>query len=121
MSLTCLLGGHRAFPSSVRNQGFYFSQCRCCGRDMIRSSRGWQIVPKGFRVVWRRASTIRNLPVAVAPGAPAGLVRRLAAALDLAGIAFRTLYSLAARRLSAWRASARETPPHKRALLLPAP
>ena len=121
MSITCLLGGHSAFPSSVRNQGFYFSKCRCCGQDMIRSSRGWQKVPRGFRVVWRRAATICNLPVAVAPGAPTGLTLRLAAALDLAGTALRAMFWLTVRRLGAWRASLRETPSRPRVLLLPAP
>jgi cell division protein FtsZ len=123
MPIMCLVAGHHAFPSSVRNQGFYFSQCRCCGRDMIRSQRGWRKVPKGFRVVWRREASIRNLPVVVAAGSPAGVARRLAAAADLAGTALRGLIGLAARRLrAAWQASM-TAPLRPRALVLrlPAP
>jgi len=122
MSITCLLGGHSAFPSSVRNQGFYFSQCRGCGCDMICSSRGWQRVPRGFRVVWRRGATIRNLPVPVASGAPIGLALRVAAAIDLAGTAFKALVWLAGKRIGACRAWMRErSRPSGRVLLLPAP
>jgi len=122
MSIICLLAGHHAFPSSVRNQGFYFSQCRCCGRDMIRSQRGWHKVPKGFRVVWRRAATIRNLPVAVAPGSRGGFAHRITAALELAGTALRALTTLAAGRLRAWRtALAAPLQPRPLVLLLPAP
>lgn len=122
MSIPCLLGGHSAFPSSVRNQGFYFSKCRCCGRDMIRSSRGWQRVPRGFRVVWRRPATIRNLPVPVIADAPVSLALRLAATIDLAGTAFSALAGLMSMRIGAckeWiRAMLR---PRGRVLLLPAP
>lgn len=122
MPIMCLVAGHHAFPSSVRNQGFYFSQCRCCGRDMIRSQHGWQKVPKGLRVVWRREVPIRNLPVVVAAGSPAGIALRLAAAADLAGTALRGLVELTVRRLrAAWRASmARPLQPRPIVLRLPA-
>jgi hypothetical protein len=53
MSLLCALGGHEAGPEEVYNGGYYFSRCRRCERDMIRSGAAWQMVPTGHRVVWR--------------------------------------------------------------------
>ncbi len=54
MGFHCIAGRHAAAPGEVRNQGFGFSRCRHCGLDMVRSNREWRIVPRGFRVVWRR-------------------------------------------------------------------
>jgi len=54
MRLNCIAGQHDASPGEVRNQGFAFSRCRCCGCDMVRSNSEWRRVPRGFRVVWRR-------------------------------------------------------------------
>ena len=56
MSLRCRLTSHVAAPTCRTNQGFVFSQCRRCGRDMIRSaarttSGRWHKVPSGFRVM----------------------------------------------------------------------
>ena len=53
MSLLCALGGHEAGPDEVYNGGYYFSRCRRCERDMIRSGAAWQMVPSGHRVVWK--------------------------------------------------------------------
>jgi hypothetical protein len=53
MSLLCALGGHEAGSGEVYNGGYYFSRCRRCERDMIRSGGAWQMVPSGHRVVWR--------------------------------------------------------------------
>jgi hypothetical protein len=73
MKPSCLLGRHSALPSDVRNLGLRFSQCRCCGRDVIRARGRWTEVPRGFRIVWRRLDEViaeavplkltRNLPV----------------------------------------------------------
>jgi hypothetical protein len=59
MSLLCRIAKHSAYPSKVRNQGFHFSSCRRCGRDMVRSGELWTPVPKGFRVVWKLVETPR--------------------------------------------------------------
>jgi cell division protein FtsZ len=48
----CRFRRHQAQPSAIYNQGFYFSTCRNCGEDMIRTGSDWQAVPKGLRVVW---------------------------------------------------------------------
>ncbi len=53
MSLLCALGGHEAGAGEVYNGGYYFSRCKRCDRDMIRSGAAWQMVPSGHRVVWR--------------------------------------------------------------------
>jgi hypothetical protein len=56
MSLFCQLLNHTPVSDTQINQGFAFSRCRRCGRDMIRSVEGrpateWKTVPSGFRVV----------------------------------------------------------------------
>ena len=57
MALLCTLLTHAITPHASRNQGFDFSTCRRCGRDMIRSAESraskWKAVPTGFRVIWR--------------------------------------------------------------------
>jgi hypothetical protein len=53
MSILCTLGGHEAGPAEVYNAGYWFSRCRRCRRDMIRTGASWDIVPRGHRVVWR--------------------------------------------------------------------
>jgi len=65
MRLDCLIGNHKPLPPSARNQGFQFTCCRGCGRDMVRSGQSWRRVPRGFRVVWRQ-------PTRPAPSAPGG-------------------------------------------------
>jgi hypothetical protein len=105
MNLSCLLGRHSAVPSDVRNLGLRFSQCRCCGSDMIHFRGSWKTAPKGFRIVWRRIDEIvaeavprrliRNLPV-LSHGAGRGnvhdlveraeeMIQLVAAGLKLAG------------------------------------
>jgi hypothetical protein len=53
MSLLCAIGGHEAAPREVYNGGYYFSRCRRCGEDMIRTGASWDLVPDGHRVVWK--------------------------------------------------------------------
>ncbi|MBV8688368.1 MAG: hypothetical protein JOZ90_15775 [Alphaproteobacteria bacterium] len=53
MSILCAIGGHEAGAGEVYNCGYWFSRCRRCGRDMIRSGASWDLVPDGHRVVWR--------------------------------------------------------------------
>jgi hypothetical protein len=53
MGLMCAIGGHEAAPREVYNCGYWFSRCRGCGRDMIRTGAGWSLVPDGHRVVWK--------------------------------------------------------------------
>jgi hypothetical protein len=53
MSILCAFGGHEAGPEEVYNSGYWFSRCRRCRRDMIRSGGSWDVIPRGHRVVWR--------------------------------------------------------------------
>lgn len=114
MRLHCIAGQHDVAPGEVCNQGFGFSHCRECGRDMIRSRKEWRLVPSGFRVVWRRgiprqteisaAQLIFDLP---ASGrtlvVPCGRRRgRLSGLLGLLPIAAQYLGGAAAVRLRTW-------------------
>ena len=55
MSVFCSMGVHRPADQPVWNNGFYFSACARCGRDLVRGAHDrWRAVPKGFKVVWRQ-------------------------------------------------------------------
>lgn len=51
-SLLCDLGRHKAGSLAHWNDGYYFSKCRRCGRDLVRTAFGRWTVPRGYRVVW---------------------------------------------------------------------
>lgn len=52
MSVLCLLGWHRPRQMPRWNDGFYFSSCQRCGRDLVRTAfEDWH-VPRGQQVVW---------------------------------------------------------------------
>ena len=102
MKLSCFLRRHSAVPSDVRNLGLRFSQCRCCGRDMVHFRGSWKTAPKGFRIVWRRVDEIvadavprkliRNLPVlSTGTGRTSvqDMVERVVEMVDLAGSGLR--------------------------------
>jgi hypothetical protein len=131
MNLSCLLGRHSAVPSDVRNLGLRFSQCRCCGSDMIHFRGRWKTAPKGFRIVWRRVDDIvadavprkliRNLPV-MSPRAcrnsAQDLVRRAVDTIDLVGSALKVAGWGIAERYRTLRESLLE-PFQPRQLVLP--
>ena len=53
LPLLCELGWHRPEKLARWNDGYYFSKCSRCERDLVRTAYGsWQL-PKGFRVVWQ--------------------------------------------------------------------
>ncbi len=87
MRLFCWLGWHSPGPQILWNAGFWFTKCRDCERDLVRSRhRGWH-VPVGAKVVWQTkapaprppadpamaAEPPRGITLVVAP-APAALV-----------------------------------------------
>lgn len=51
--LLCRMGRHKPEPVARWNDGYYFSRCRRCGADLVRTVYGRWEPPKGFRVVWR--------------------------------------------------------------------
>jgi hypothetical protein len=124
VSNQCTAGKHDPAPGAVRNQGFEFSHCRRCGRDLIRSNAKWTTVPAGFRVVWRRhaptpgessAQLLLNLPATGRALAPAGGRQRppsrLATALEALLIGLRYAAGAALERVRAWRRTLGESRP----------
>lgn len=121
MHFQCSFGRHEAAPGEVRNQGFGFSRCRGCGCDLVRSSREWRTVPKGFRVAWRRTASrqtelyagqlLFDLPVKGRALTLVTIGKRstLSCLIELLIAGLRYFAGAAARRLGAWQ----------RALLMP--
>lgn len=69
MRLFCRLGWHSPDPQILWNAGFWFTKCRDCERDLVRSRhRGWH-VPVGAKVVWQAKA-----PAPRPPAEPAGMV-----------------------------------------------
>ena len=70
MSILCAIGGHEAATGEVYNSGYWFSHCRRCRRDMIRTGAAWNIVPPGHRVVWRTGFGSHSIPTDFAHALP---------------------------------------------------
>ena len=52
--LLCRAGLHAAGPANVWNEGYFFSSCSQCARDLIRRPQGkWRPVPRRYKVVWK--------------------------------------------------------------------
>lgn len=70
MRLLCELGRHRAGPRPRWNEGYYFSRCKACGRDLVRTPfERWQ-VPRGYRVVWSPHPPENRPAARLAPAPP---------------------------------------------------
>ena len=95
----CRFRKHQAQPSAIYNQGFYFSTCRSCGEDMIRTGSEWQAVPKGLRVVWPGSAP------ATRATAPRPERRRLAPRKWVARGLSPVYLAAAGIRVLAWRGS----------------
>ena len=52
--LLCRLTRHVPEEAQVWNDGFYFSRCVNCRRDILRRGGRWRPVPQGYRVVWKK-------------------------------------------------------------------
>ena len=70
MKLLCALGGHEADEQATYNGGYYFSACRRCGTDMVRSGGSWQDVPGGHKVVWKAGRHAHSVEPDYAPVLP---------------------------------------------------
>ena len=75
----CLLGRHRPDPRPVCNAGRWFTRCRRCRRDLLLTEKGRWIVPRGYRIVWRPASSGPPRGIAPAPAERPGLRRKVRA------------------------------------------
>lgn len=65
LHLLCRLGRHDPAPRVRWNEGYYFTRCRRCGADLIRTAYGrWQ-VPNGFRIVWasKRPTSVETVAI----------------------------------------------------------
>lgn len=58
MHILCHVIGHIRPASAVWNNGYFFSHCDRCEREIIRESgeARWKPVPKGYQVCWRPMS-----------------------------------------------------------------
>lgn len=70
-SILCALGGHEAAAAETYNSGYYFSSCRRCRCDMIRSGAAWRAVPKGHKVVWKDGCHSHSMEPDYGPVLPA--------------------------------------------------
>ncbi|MFN3387845.1 MAG: hypothetical protein ACK40O_02870 [Allosphingosinicella sp.] len=52
--LLCRLKRHVPEDRQVWNDGFYFSRCVNCRREILRRSGRWRPIPDGYRVVWKK-------------------------------------------------------------------
>ncbi|MFL9839460.1 hypothetical protein ABS767_00670 [Sphingomonas sp. ST-64] len=53
MAQFCHLIGHQPGDDPVWNEGYFFTRCTRCGRDMMRADGPWRSVPRKYRVAWR--------------------------------------------------------------------
>lgn len=67
--MLCRVGWHKALVNGTWNQGYCFTTCSRCGRDMVRSLFGEWLVPADFRVVWHAKEEAGNSAAATAQGA----------------------------------------------------
>jgi hypothetical protein len=134
MRLSCVIGRHEAGPNRVRNRGMEFGRCDRCGRALVRARKAWREVPRGFRVVWRRADLAEapsaaqylfDLPASgrwLAPAeAPVRRPGRLAVAAELVALGARALAWTLAERVRRWARALLAAGPAARPMLsLPA-
>jgi hypothetical protein len=67
MSLFCDLGWHRPAGLPRWNDGYYFSRCGRCGRDLVRTAYQKWHVPQGYRVVWCPDQPTARAEIAIHP------------------------------------------------------
>lgn len=67
MSLLCSFGRHRPGALPRWNDGFYFTRCERCGRDLVRTAFTSWHVPEGYRVVWSATPPAERPDVALIP------------------------------------------------------
>ena len=131
MRLHCIIGNHLPLPPAAANQGFQFSTCEHCGRDMVRSGRSWRAVPRKFRVVWRAAAEAPGYrpgvtrrghhPLPVPMPRPIPLLSGLLGLADLTMAALRVAVWACRERMKAFSLNLHLLRPPRAVLRLPAP
>jgi hypothetical protein len=53
MGVMCWILGHAARDTGLWNDGYFFSRCKRCQCDLIRTDGSFSPVPWGFQVKWR--------------------------------------------------------------------
>jgi hypothetical protein len=67
MSLLCSLGLHRPEGVPRWNDGYYFTKCGRCGRDLVRTAYGRWDVPRGYRIVWQAQPPVGRPDIKLEP------------------------------------------------------
>ena len=60
LPLLCALGRHKTDLLVRWNDGYYFTRCRRCGLDLVRTAFSGWTVPKGYRVVWQPEAPVAD-------------------------------------------------------------
>jgi len=53
LRLLCHFGWHRPSRKTIENEGRTFSKCAGCGLDLVSTSSGWKLPPKGYKILWK--------------------------------------------------------------------
>lgn len=53
MGVMCWILGHAPRDTGLWNDGYFFSRCKRCRCDLIRTSGSFSPIPYGFQVTWR--------------------------------------------------------------------
>ncbi len=53
MGILCWILGHGARGHGLWNEGYFFTDCRRCSCDLIRTDGSWSPLPHGYRVIWK--------------------------------------------------------------------
>lgn len=71
LPLLCALGRHKTDLLVRWNDGYYFTRCRRCGLDLVRTAFSGWTAPKRYRVVWQAEPPASVEQVGPAPQAEA--------------------------------------------------
>jgi hypothetical protein len=71
LPLLCALGRHKTDLLVRWNDGYYFTRCRRCGLDLVRTAFSGWTAPKRYRVVWQAEPPASIEQVRSAPQAEA--------------------------------------------------
>ena len=91
MPLLCAIGWHAPEAMVLWNHGYYFTICRRCRRDLVRTAYGAWHVPRGHRVVWQAYAPAGTMRAELAPLDPPSRASRSAAPATRRGTGEREL------------------------------
>jgi hypothetical protein len=53
MGVLCGIFGHGPRDTGLWNEGYFFTRCRRCSCDLIRTDGSWSPLPHGYQVSWK--------------------------------------------------------------------